>query len=166
MRTPGTRTPGTRTLLTYATTLSAVTATAVVGGLATDPDDRWYRDLVKPSWQPPPAAYGIVWTPLFLALAVAGARTYGRLEPGPERQQFVAAFVINLKLNVGWSWLFFGAHRPKLALAEILLLEASVLDLARRAKQVDPTSHKLLVPYAAWVVFATALNAELVRLNP
>lgn len=160
------RTPATRTLLTYATTLGAVTATAITGGLATDPDDRWYRSLVKPSWQPPPAAFGIVWTPLFLALAVAGARTYSRLEPGPERQRFVAAFVANLTLNTGWSWLFFGARRPKLALAEIVLLEASVLDLARRARPVDPASGRLLVPYAAWVVFATALNAELVRLNP
>ena len=159
------RRPAPRTLLTYATTLSAVTATAVAGGLATDPDDRWYRNLIKPSWQPPPAAYGIVWTPLFLALAVAGARTYARMEPGPERRRFVAAFAVNLKLNAGWSWLFFGAKKPKAALAEILLLEASILDLARRAKSVDPSSHKLLVPYAAWVVFATALNAELVRLN-
>ena len=63
-----------------------------------------------------------------------------------------------MALNAGWCWLFFTAQRPKAALAEILVLEASTLALTRRAPAV--------APYAAWNGFATALNAAIVRRNP
>ena len=48
-------------LLTLAGSVLAVAATAVAGGLATDPDSAYYRNLRKPSWQPPPPVYGLVW---------------------------------------------------------------------------------------------------------
>ncbi len=47
-----------RTLLS---TGAAVIATAVTGGLATEPSSAYYRGLVKPTWQPAPPVYGIVW---------------------------------------------------------------------------------------------------------
>lgn len=150
---------------TLAATATAVTATAVVGAAATDPDSGWYADLAKPPWQPPPRAYAAVWTPLYAALAVAAARSLDRAAPRA-RRRYAAAFAANLALNAGWSWLFFGAHRPKAALADIVLLELSTLDLARRSNHVDRPAHRLLAPYAAWVAFATALNAEIVRRNP
>ena len=69
-------------------------------------------------------------------------------------------------LNAGWNWLFFKARRPRWALVEILLLEASTLDLTRRPAKVDPPAAAMLVPYAGWVAFATALNAAIARRNP
>ena len=69
-------------------------------------------------------------------------------------------------LNAGWNWLFFTARRPRWALAEILLLEASTLDLTRRAAKADTPAAAMLVPYAGWVAFATALNAAIARRNP
>jgi benzodiazapine receptor len=51
------------------------------------------------------------------------------------------------------------------AVAEVLLLEASTVDLARRSGQVDPAAGVALLPYVAWVIFATALTAELARRN-
>jgi len=69
-------------------------------------------------------------------------------------------------LNVGWTWIFFTAKKPRWALAEILALEGSNLDLIRRSAKVDPASGWLLAPYAAWTGFATALNAAIVVRNP
>jgi tryptophan-rich sensory protein len=149
-----------------ARTSAAVVATAVVGGLGTDVSSRWYRNLDKPAWQPPGAAFGPAWTTLYGLMAVASARTLDRLEEPGERRRFATAFGVNLALNAGWNWLFFKARRPRLALAEILVLEASTLDLTRRAARTDSPAARMLVPYAGWVAFATALNAAIARRNP
>jgi len=147
-------------------TSAAVLATAVVGGLGTDVGSRWYRNLDKPDWQPPGAAFGPAWTTLYGLMAVASARTLDRIEDPGERRAFATAFGVNLALNAGWNWLFFKARRPRLALAEILVLEASTLDLTRRASRTDAPAAAMLVPYAGWVAFATALNAAIARRNP
>jgi len=149
-----------------ARTSAAVAATAVIGGLGTNVTSRWYRDLDKPPWQPPGAAFGPAWTTLYGLMAVSSARTLERLEDPRRRRAFATAFGANLVLNAGWSWLFFTARRPRWALAEIVLLEASILDLTRRAGKVDSAAAKMLVPYAGWVAFATALNAAIARRNP
>jgi len=147
-------------------TSAAVLATAVIGGLGTDVRSRWYRNLDKPDWQPPGAAFGPAWTTLYGLMAVASARTLDRTEEPGERRAFATAFGVNLALNAGWNWLFFKARRPRLALAEILVLEASTLDLTRRASRTDTPAAAMLVPYAGWVAFATALNAAIARRNP
>jgi benzodiazapine receptor len=147
-------------------TSAAVVATAVIGGLGTDVGSRWYRQLDKPAWQPPGAAFGPAWTTLYGLMAVASARTLDRMQEPEERRAYATAFGANLVLNAGWNWLFFRARRPRWALAEILLLEVSTLDLTRRAAKVDGPAAKMLAPYAGWVAFATLLNAAIARRNP
>jgi len=147
-------------------TSAAVAATAVVGVLGTDVTSGWYRDLDKPAWQPPGAAFGPAWTTLYALTALASARTLDRLEEPAERRTFATAFGVNLALNAGWNWLFFKARRPRWALAEIVVLEASTLDLTRRAAKADRSATAMLVPYAGWVAFATALNSAIARRNP
>jgi tryptophan-rich sensory protein len=137
----------------------------VVGTLGTDVKSAWYRDLDKPSWQPPGAAFGPAWTTLYALLALASARTFDRLDTPEARRAFATAFGVNLALNAGWNWLFFKARRPRLALTEIVVLEASTLDLTRRATRADCAATAMLTPYAAWVAFATSLNAAIARRN-
>jgi tryptophan-rich sensory protein len=122
--------------------------------------------LDKPTWQPPGAAFGPVWTVLYGLIAVAAARSLDRLEEPEDRHAFATAFGANLVLNASWNWLFFRARRPRLALAEILLLQVSSVDLARRAAKTDAPASAMLVPYAAWVAFAGVLNAAIARRNP
>jgi tryptophan-rich sensory protein len=146
-------------------TFLAVTATAVVGSLGTDVRSVWYRSLDKPAWQPPGAAFGPAWSTLYTLIALASARSLGRLEHSKDRRGFAAALGANLVLNASWNWLFFKARRPGWALAELVLLEASTLDLTRRAAKADTTAGAMLVPYAGWVAFAVALNAAIARRN-
>jgi translocator protein len=143
----------------------AVAATAAVGSLATAPASRWYRRLNKPAWQPPAAAFGPVWTALYASIAYAGACAIDRAEPS-DRRGLIAAFATNLVLNAGWTAVFFGAHRPRVALAEIAVLNASNADLIRRAWRADPAAGAELLPYAAWTAFATALNGAIAHRNP
>ena len=143
---------------------AAVAATAVIGGLGTDVRSGWYRRLDKPAWQPPGWAFGPAWTTLYGLIAIGSARALDHASPA-ERRTLSRALGTNLVLNAGWNWLFFKARRPDLALAEVLVLEASSLDLARRAGRADPAAGRLFWPYAGWVAFATALNASIARRN-
>lgn len=69
-------------------------------------------------------------------------------------------------LNAAWNWLFFQRRSPAAGLAGTALLDLSNADLIRRAARTDPTAAAALTPYAAWCVFATALNADIARRNP
>jgi tryptophan-rich sensory protein len=152
-------------LPTLLKTSAAVTATALAGSLATRPDSRWYRKLNKPAWQPPPAAFPIVWTALYGLLAVAGARVLDRTS-GSERAGFARAYGTNLALNAGWTIVFFGARAPRAALAEIALLNASNVALFHRARSVDGPAAAAIAPYLLWTGFATALNSSIAARNP
>ena len=68
-------------------------------------------------------------------------------------------------LNALWTPLFFGLHRPGWALAEILVLLTAILATMRAFWRIDRTTSLLLVPYAAWVAFATALNGAIWWMN-
>ena len=146
-------------------TAAAVFATAVAGVLGTDVNSNWYAGLDKPRWQPPGRVFGPAWSTLYALIAVGSARALDRAEP-EERRTYATALGVNLVLNTGWTWVFFAAKRPRWALAEVLLLEASTLDLVRRTRRLDPTGAALVAPYAGWVGFASALTASIARRNP
>ncbi|MFJ9523159.1 TspO/MBR family protein [Kitasatospora sp. NPDC101801] len=143
---------------------AAVAATAAVGAAGVDTDSSWYRNLDKPAWQPPPPAFGITWTALYGLIAVAGGRALVRTT-GPERTRLALLLGADLALNAGWNWLFFRARRPRLALAELVVLQGVNLALTDRVRRVDPVAGAALVPYAGWTGFAGALNTSLVIRN-
>ncbi|MFD8299736.1 cytochrome d ubiquinol oxidase subunit II [Streptomyces bauhiniae] len=148
----------------YVLCAGAVTATAVAGARATRPDARWYRELNTPDWQPPPWAFGAVWTPLYASIAVAGGRALNAAR-GPRRKALAGEFAANLALNAGWSNLFFRLRSPLAGLAGTLLLDASNLRLLTRVARTDRKAAVILLPYAVWCVYATCLNASIVARN-
>ncbi|MFJ6904662.1 cytochrome d ubiquinol oxidase subunit II [Streptomyces griseoluteus] len=148
----------------YALCAGAVTATAVAGARATRPDARWCRELNTPDWQPPPWAFGAVWTPLYASLAVAGGRALGAAH-GPQRKALAGELAANLALNAGWSNLFFRLRSPLAGLAGTLLLDASNVRLLARVARTDRKAAVVLLPYAVWCAYATCLNASIVARN-
>lgn len=144
---------------------SALTATAAaVGSLGTRPDSGWYRSLDKPSWQPPGAAFPLVWTPLYGLIAWGTGRLVDGAEPG-DRGRLVALTSADLAANAGWCWAFFARESPRAGLAVIVLLDGLNLALLREAARRDRTAAAALAPYVAWTGFATALNASIWRRN-
>jgi len=77
----------------------------------------------------------------------------------------LAGFAANAFLNTLWSLLFFRLKRPDLALYEVAFLWLSVLGLILLLKRASHTAAWLLVPYIAWVSFASLLNWTIVQLN-
>jgi translocator protein len=149
---------------TYLATSVAVTATAVAGGVAVDADSDWYRELAKPGWQPPSAAFGPVWSLLYASIAWSGGRALCRMSES-ERQTYVLALATNLILNAGWNWLFFNRRSPLAGLVGIAALDVSNLALIRRTVRIDRPAAAVLVPYALWTGFASVLNADILRRN-
>lgn len=121
----------------------------------------WYAALVKPSFNPPNWIFGPAWTVLYVLIAVAGWRVFER-EPGSAA---TAVWAVALALNFLWSPVFFGAQRPEAALAVVAMLLAAIVVFIALAWRIDTAAALLFVPYAAWVAFATLLNAAVVRLN-
>jgi tryptophan-rich sensory protein len=96
----------------YVATTAMTTAAAVVGSLGTKPDSSWYRTLDKPSWQPPPVAFPLVWTPLYASIAWSTGRATSRSLTAEDRRRMLAVTAANLTANAAWNWAFFAARSP------------------------------------------------------
>jgi tryptophan-rich sensory protein len=131
----------------------------VLGGLTVP--GGWYADLVKPTFNPPAWLFGPVWTVLYVLIAIAGWITWGRDRTGRAMQ----LWWMQMLLNFLWTPIYFGMHQIGLALVVILLLLASIIAFIVAAWRSDRVSARIFVPYAAWVAFASVLNASILVLN-
>ena len=129
-------------------------------GYATLPG-AWYASLIKPPFNPPNWVFAPAWTILYVLIAVAGWRIWLR-EPAGAAMKI---WVVQLVLNFCWSPTFFGAKLMGPALLVILALLATIVLFIAKVWNRDRASGWLFVPYAAWVAFATLLNASLLLLN-
>ena len=145
----------------------AVAGAALVGSIFTPARGetrRWYNSLKKAPFNPPNAVFAPVWTMLYVLIAASGYRV-SRAEPHEASTACVRLWGAQMILNGVWSPLFFGLKRPGLALLDQVALLPTILAYIRAASRLDKPAALLMWPYAAWVTFATALNAEIVRRN-
>ena len=122
----------------------------------------WYEAIDKSALTPPGIVFPIVWTALYLLMGIALWRF---VEHARSRGTGVALFVAQLVLNGLWSYVFFGLHRPGLALVEIVVLWLAIAATIAAFSRATRAGALLLVPYLAWVSFATFLNFEVWRLQ-
>lgn len=121
----------------------------------------WYALLAKPAWTPPSWVFPVVWTALYIAIAVAGwlawrAEGFGRA---------VAVWLAGLVCNGLWSYFFFGRQQIGLALADIGLLLAMIVAFIMVTWRPARAAALLFLPYLAWVAYATSLNAGIWLMN-
>ncbi len=154
---------------TLAATAAAVAAAAGTGSIASPKRvPAWYSRLRKPPYQPPGAAFPIVWTALYGDIAVTSAVAVDRFRAAglhDEARRYAAALGVNLLLNAGWSWLFFRYHKLGASAVGAAALTASSADLARRAARADERAGAALSAYPLWCAFATVLATHVWRLN-
>lgn len=126
--------------------------------------DSWYRRLDKPDLTPPDKVFPVVWTSLYVLIAWSGWRVWNAA-PSRHRTAALQLWLSQLAANAKWSKLFFAEHRLVGSLKDSLALEGAILSYIKRAWKVDRAAAGAFVPYAAWVAFATVLNAEIARRN-
>jgi len=124
----------------------------------------WYAELHKPWWNPPSWLFGPVWSALYFLMALAAWFVWR--EGGWKAQgSSLRLFLLQWALNVIWTPLFFGLHRPGLAFAEICLLWAAIVLTLWSFWKVRHLASFLMMPYLAWVSFAAVLNYSIWQLN-
>ena len=125
----------------------------------------WYRDLRKPTWNPPNWVFGPAWTAILGLAAWSGVLAWTHASSSSERVRILVLFGINIVLHMLWSPLFFNLRRPDWALLEVPFLGLSIVALMFGLAPLSSASSWLLAPYLLWVTFAAFLNLTIVRLN-
>lgn len=134
------------------------------GGLGS-PKTVWFEGLTKPGIFPPPAAFGIVWTILYvvigfaLALVVSSWGAYGR-------GVAILAFVLHFIGNLAWTPVFFGMQEMTIALYILIYAALSLVVVIALFWRVRRLAAFLMLPYLAWLLFAGVLNYQFIAENP
>lgn len=125
----------------------------------------WYVDLVKPDFSPPNVVFPLVWSLLYALMALAFWRILRIFPEVSGRKSAIFIFLIQLALNLAWSWAFFGLKSPVAGLIVILALDIAVAATLDRFWRLDRLAGVMLAPYLLWIAFATMLNGAILALN-
>ncbi|QBE66639.1 TspO/MBR family protein [Pseudoduganella lutea] len=132
-------------------------AAAALGAWASQDAPQFYAQLNKPDWAPPAGVFGPVWTVLYLMMALAAFLVW-RTRGFSTAPRTLWLYLVQLAANALWSWLFFGWHLGAAAFAEVLILWALVLATTVAFWKARRIAGLMLLPYLAWVTFASALT--------
>jgi translocator protein len=137
----------------------------LIGGIATASSVKtWYVTLNKPFFNPPNFLFGPVWTVLYILMGIS---LYLILQTANNeaRRKAIVVFVIQLLLNLCWSFLFFKFHLLGVSFIEIIIIWLSILFMIFTFYKLDKRAALLQIPYLLWVSFASVLNGAIWFLN-
>ena len=154
-----------RQLIGLAGWLGASFAAGGIGAVASASAAAFYGSLSQPSWAPPPWLFGPVWSVLYILIGVAAWLVWRR-HGLTGASTALRLFGIQLLANALWTWLFFVWHLGAISLAEIIVLWLLIAATVSAFWRLNRLAALMLVPYLAWVSFASALTFSLWRLNP
>jgi benzodiazapine receptor len=121
----------------------------------------WYLALNRAPWSPPNIAFPIVWTFLYVFIAIAGWQLYHQ-----GNSTLRTLWASQLILNGLWSWVFFGQHWVAVALVNIVFIDILVINLILKSRRAGlAMSSLLLTPYIIWLLLATSLNTYILLAN-
>lgn len=160
-----TLTPLPRQILGLLGWLAITFAAAALGGFASADAGAFYRELIRPGWAPPSWLFAPAWSLLYLLMGIA-AWLIWRKHGFRKAYAALSLYLIQLAANALWTWLFFVWHLGAFAFGEILILWALILCTVVAFWRVRPIAGALLLPYLAWVTFASALTYSVWKRNP
>jgi tryptophan-rich sensory protein len=136
-----------------------------VGSLLTNQSVKtWYPTLQKPSGTPPDWVFPAVWTTLYIVMAIAAWLVWAEAGWYYAKQPLILFFA-QLAMNVAWSAIFFNSRQPGFAFGWIVLLWLAIFSTMIVFYAIKPLAGILLVPYIAWITYASFLNFGIWRLN-
>lgn len=139
----------------------------IIGSFYTfDSIPNWYKTLVRPEFAPPNWVFGPVWTTLYLLMGIAAYLIWSKGYSDKRVKIALYVYFGQLLLNSLWSILFFGLQDIKSAFIEIIALWIMIALNIFLFGKISKTAGYLLLPYIAWVSFASILNYSFMVLNP
>lgn len=140
-------------------------AAGAIGAVASVDSGTFYGQLARPPWAPPPWLFSPAWTILYILMGISAWLIWRVNGFRPARTALIL-FIIQLAANAIWTWIFFVWKQGGLSFYEILMLWALILGTIIAFWRVRPLAGILMIPYLAWVTFASALTFAMWRLNP
>jgi tryptophan-rich sensory protein len=137
----------------------------IIGTLFTAAISGWYQTLAKPIFNPPAWVFAPVWMILYGLMSIALIRVWSQARTSHAAKNWVWIFFLHLVFNTAWSILFFGLHSIVFALIDIFALLGFIVYLSIKAWKIDRIAYYLMLPYLAWVSFATVLTVSIWWLN-
>jgi len=123
----------------------------------------WYIRISLPKWTPPNYIFGPVWTILYGLMGYSLSRIVNSCNNGSAA---IKLWSVHYTLNILWSPIFFGMQRLRLGYIINLCLLTTLIALLPLYYSIDRISAYFQLPYLAWLLFATALNKAICKLNP
>lgn len=135
-----------------------------IGGILFRSDTVFYKSINKPIFAPPSIVFPIVWTILYILVAISIYLIF-KDNSFKDTKDYNKALLINYFSNQTFSFFFFTLKSPFLALIDTIIVLISSLFLYYESKELNKTSAKLLIPYIIWNVFATILIVSIFFMN-
>jgi tryptophan-rich sensory protein len=140
-------------------------AAAAIGAVASAQAGTFYEQLVRPDWAPPGWLFAPVWSVLYALMGFAAWLVW-REHGFKKGRSALTLFIVQLGANALWTWVFFAWQLGAPAFAEILVLWCLIIATAASFWRLNVLAAVLLLPYLAWVTFASALTFSIWQLNP
>jgi len=147
--------------------LAGCIGAGMIGSIFTrDSISSWYIFLQKPDFTPPNWVFAPVWFLLYILMGIAVFLVWRKGFSQFQVRESIIIFIIQLVLNAGWSYAFFGLKSPVTELIVIIPLWTAILITIVNFYHVSRTAAYLLIPYILWVSYATVLTISIYLLNP
>lgn len=127
--------------------------------------ENWYNLLNQPSFRPPNWLFGPAWTILYTLMGISLYWIWTKGTKKKEVKDALKLFAVHLVLNATWSIVFFGMRNIPLSLLNIVVLWILIMMVMVKFYKIDQKASFILLPYLAWVSFATILNYNIFLLN-
>ena len=157
-----------RSFLGYALiTVPTIVVAGVLSGRLSNSGygNRWFDSLAKPEFMPPGWTFAVAWTTLYILLGLALALIL-EAKDSPARRTGLVLFAAQMLLNFSWSPVFFAMHLVAPALLIILAMLGLSIAAALLFARIRRAAAWLMMPYIAWLAFASLLNYRILELNP
>lgn len=120
----------------------------------------WYPFIIKSPLTPPGIVFVIVWSVLYLLMGISA----GLVWKADKLYSWVLVllFIVQLVLNLMWSFCFFYMQSPLLGFAVLAVLFLFVLLYVIGCYGQNKWASIINIPYLLWLLFAGYLNLYVV----